>query len=107
VFWPGHPSGKAPCYRCLFPDPPSAQDAPNCAEAGVLGVVPGMIGLIQANETLKLILGIGEPLIGRVVCVDALGARFRELRLGRDPDCPGCGPNRRPVDLPGANCAAR
>jgi hypothetical protein len=63
----------------------------------VLGVVPGLVGLVQANETLKLILGIGEPLIGRVLCVDALAMRFREIRLARDPDCPGCGPNPRPV----------
>jgi molybdopterin/thiamine biosynthesis adenylyltransferase len=107
VFWPGHPDGTAPCYRCLFPEPPSPEDAPNCAEAGVLGVVPGLVGLIQANETLKLILGIGEPLIGRVLCVDALAMRFREIRLARDPDCPGCGPNPRPVALPDASCAAR
>lgn len=81
----------SPCYRCLFPQPPSAAEAPNCSEAGVLGVLPGSIGLLQATEALKLVLGIGEPLIGRLLCYDALAASFRELRLPRDPDCPGCG----------------
>jgi len=83
----------SPCYRCLFPEPPNAEDAPNCAEAGVLGVLPGIIGLLQANEAIKLLLGIGRPLIGRLLCFDALGAAFRELRLPRDPTCPGCGAN--------------
>ncbi|HET8941552.1 MAG TPA: molybdopterin-synthase adenylyltransferase MoeB [Rudaea sp.] len=81
----------SPCYRCLFPQPPDAKDAPNCAEAGVLGVLPGIIGLLQASEALKLALGIGEPLVGRLICFDALSARFRELRLPRDGACPGCG----------------
>lgn len=81
----------SPCYRCLFPEPPSAADAPNCSEAGVLGVLPGLIGLVQATETLKLLLGIGEPLVGRLLAYDALGMRFRELTLRRDPHCPGCG----------------
>jgi molybdopterin/thiamine biosynthesis adenylyltransferase/rhodanese-related sulfurtransferase len=81
----------APCYRCLFPEPPSAADAPNCSEAGVLGVLPGIVGLLQATEALKLILGIGEPLVGRLLSFDALGMRFRETRLPRDPACPGCG----------------
>ncbi|HET8555094.1 MAG TPA: molybdopterin-synthase adenylyltransferase MoeB [Rhodanobacteraceae bacterium] len=85
--------GDSPCYRCLFPEPPSAEDAPNCSEAGVLGVLPGMIGLLQACETLKLILGIGEPLVGRLLTLDALTMRMRELRLSRDPACPGCGPH--------------
>ncbi len=85
----------SPCYRCLFPEPPAAQDAPNCAEAGVLGVLPGIIGLLQANETIKLILGVGNPLAGRLLCFDALAATFRELRLPRDPQCPGCGENAR------------
>ncbi|NII53885.1 molybdopterin-synthase adenylyltransferase MoeB [Luteibacter sp. SG786] len=80
----------SPCYRCLFPEPPSAADAPNCSEAGVLGVLPGLIGLVQATETLKLLLGIGEPLVGRLLTYDALGMRFRELTLRRDPHCPGC-----------------
>lgn len=83
--------GDSPCYRCLFPEPPSAADAPNCSEAGVLGVLPGLVGLVQATETLKLLLGIGEPLVGRLLTYDALGMRFRELTLRRDPHCPGCG----------------
>jgi len=83
----------SPCYRCLFPQPPHSEDAPNCAEAGVLGVLPGIIGLLQANEAIKLLLGIGKPLVGRLLCFDALGATFRELRLPRDPNCPGCGAN--------------
>ncbi|HSX59868.1 MAG TPA: ThiF family adenylyltransferase, partial [Tahibacter sp.] len=82
---------ESPCYRCLFPEPPSAADAPNCAEAGVLGVLPGVIGLLQATEAIKLMLGRGAPLVGRLLCYDALAASFRELRLGRDPGCPGCG----------------
>jgi len=81
----------SPCYRCLFPEPPNAQDAPNCAEAGVLGVLPGIIGLLQANEAIKLLLDIGKPLVGRLLCFDALAATFRELHLPRDPNCPGCG----------------
>jgi molybdopterin/thiamine biosynthesis adenylyltransferase/rhodanese-related sulfurtransferase len=83
----------SPCYRCLFPEPPSAAEAPNCSEAGVLGVLPGTIGMLQATEALKLVLGIGEPLVGRLLCYDALVARFRELKLSRDPQCPGCGPD--------------
>ena len=81
----------SPCYRCLFPEPPSAAEAPNCSEAGVLGVLPGVIGLLQASEAIRLVLGIGEPLVGRLLCFDALAARFRELKLPRDPACPGCG----------------
>ncbi|KZC15721.1 molybdopterin biosynthesis protein MoeB [Rhodanobacter sp. FW510-R12] len=81
----------SPCYRCLFPEPPAAADAPNCSEAGVLGVLPGIVGLLQATEALKLILGLGEPLVGRLLGFDALGMHFRETRLPRDPDCPGCG----------------
>jgi molybdopterin/thiamine biosynthesis adenylyltransferase/rhodanese-related sulfurtransferase len=84
---------ESPCYRCLFPEPPSAAEAPNCSEAGVLGVLPGTIGLLQATEALKLVLGIGEPLVGRLLCYDALAATFREIRLPRDPRCPGCGPD--------------
>jgi molybdopterin/thiamine biosynthesis adenylyltransferase/rhodanese-related sulfurtransferase len=80
----------SPCYRCLFPEPPAAADAPNCAEAGVLGVLPGIIGLLQTNEAIKLLLGIGTPLVGRLLCFDALAATFRELKLPRDPQCPGC-----------------
>jgi sulfur-carrier protein adenylyltransferase/sulfurtransferase len=82
----------SPCYRCLFPEPPAAEDAPNCSEAGVLGVLPGIVGLLQATEALKLILGIGEPLTGRLLSFDTLGMHFRETRLPRDPACPGCGP---------------
>lgn len=81
----------SPCYRCLFPEPPSAAEAPNCSEAGVLGVLPGLVGLLQATEALKLILDLGTPLIGRLLHVDALTMRFRETRLPRDPECPGCG----------------
>jgi len=81
----------SPCYRCLFPEPPSAAEAPNCSEAGVIGVLPGVIGLLQATEAIKLVLGVGETLVGRLLCYDALAARFRELRLPRDPACPGCG----------------
>lgn len=90
VFDAGRRRGIAPCYRCLFPEPPAAEDAPNCSEAGVLGVLPGVIGLLQATETLKLLLGIGEPLSGRVLNFDALGMGFREFRLRPDPDCPSC-----------------
>lgn len=91
VFDSGRRRGRAPCYRCLFPEPPGAEAAPNCAEAGVLGVLPGVVGLLQATEALKLLLGIGEPLVGRLLTVDALGMRFRELALAADPGCPGCG----------------
>jgi molybdopterin/thiamine biosynthesis adenylyltransferase/rhodanese-related sulfurtransferase len=80
----------SPCYRCLFAEPPSAAEAPNCSEAGVLGVLPGVIGLLQATEAIKLVLGIGRTLAGRLLCYDALAAEFRELGLSRDPTCPGC-----------------
>ncbi len=92
VFDAGRQRGHAPCYRCLFPEPPPAEFAPNCAEAGVLGVLPGMVGLLQATEVLKLLLGIGEPLVGRLLSFDALGMRFREVRLRPDPGCPLCAP---------------
>jgi len=82
-----------PCYRCLFDEPPPPGTALNCAEAGVLGVVPGIIGLIQATEAIKLILGIGEPLIGRLLTLDALPMTFREIPIRKDPDCPMCGPH--------------
>jgi molybdopterin/thiamine biosynthesis adenylyltransferase/rhodanese-related sulfurtransferase len=85
----------SPCYRCLFPEPPAAADAPNCSEAGVLGVLPGLVGLVQATEAMKLILEIGQPLVGRLLTYDALGMRFRELTLRRDPACPGCGQGAR------------
>ena len=90
VFDAGRHRGHAPCYRCLFPEPPPPEAAPNCAEAGVLGVLPGVIGLIQATEAIKLILGIGVPLSGRLLHFDALSMRFRETRLSADPDCAVC-----------------
>jgi len=80
-----------PCYRCLYPEPPPPGLVPSCAEGGVLGVLPGLLGIIQATEVIKLILGSGESLVGRLLLVDALAMRFRELRLRKDPDCPLCG----------------
>lgn len=94
VFDAGRRRGAQPCYRCLFPEPPPPEAAPNCAEAGVLGVLPGVVGLLQATEVLKLLLGIGEPLAGRLLHFDALGARFRETRIPPDPDCVVCAPGR-------------
>jgi len=91
---------EGPCYRCLYPEPPPAALAPSCAEAGVLGVLPGIIGLLQATETIKLLLGIGEPLVGRLMTYDALAGEFSELHLFRDPNCPACGENGHPEDLP-------
>ena len=84
---------EGPCYRCLFPQPPPPELAPSCAEGGVLGVLPGVIGSLQANEALKLALGIGEPLVGRLLMFDALEGTFTEISLRRDPDCPVCGEN--------------
>ena len=84
-------TSEGPCYRCLFREPPPPGMVPSCAEGGVLGVLPGLIGMIQATETLKLLLGIGEPLVGRLLLVDALRAQFRTLKLRRDPTCPACG----------------
>ncbi|HEY7389413.1 MAG TPA: molybdopterin-synthase adenylyltransferase MoeB [Bryobacteraceae bacterium] len=80
-----------PCYRCLYPEPPPPGLVPSCAEGGVLGILPGTIGLIQATEAVKLILGIGEPLVGRLLLYDALGMHFRELKLRKNPECPACG----------------
>src|SRR5438270_614495 len=80
-----------PCYRCLYPEPPPPGLVPSCAEGGVLGVLPGLVGCMQATETMKLILGAGEPLIGRFLIFDALRMKFRELKLRKDPDCPVCG----------------
>ncbi|AJC44849.1 molybdopterin-synthase adenylyltransferase MoeB [Xanthomonas sacchari] len=94
VFDAGRRRGQAPCYRCLFPEPPPPEFAPNCADAGVLGVLPGIVGLLQANEVLKLLLDIGEPLRGRLLHFDALAMRFRETRLSADPQCPLCAPER-------------
>jgi adenylyltransferase/sulfurtransferase len=82
-----------PCYRCLYPEPPPPGLVPSCAEGGVLGILPGLVGVIQATEAIKLILGKGNPLIGRLLLVDALGMRFRELKLRKNPDCPVCGTN--------------
>jgi sulfur-carrier protein adenylyltransferase/sulfurtransferase len=84
---------EGPCYRCLFPQPPPPELAPSCAEGGVLGVLPGVIGSLQTNEALKLALGIGEPLVGRLLMFDALAGTFTEISLRRDPDCPVCGEN--------------
>ena len=89
--------GSGPCYRCLFPEPPSPELAPNCAEAGVLGVLPGVIGLLQATEALKWLLGIGESLVGRLLLYDALSQQFRTLTFGKTPGCPACGD---PQNLP-------
>ncbi|MBK9138981.1 MAG: molybdopterin-synthase adenylyltransferase MoeB [Verrucomicrobia bacterium] len=102
------PKLGGPCYRCLFPEPPQPGAAPNCAEAGVLGVVAGLVGCIQANEVLKLVLRTGRSLMGRLLLIDALEGQFRELRVRRDPACPVCGerPSIKTVqDLPSA-CAA-
>src|SRR5438552_4453120 len=84
---------EGPCYRCLYPEPPPPGLVPSCAEGGVLGILPGLVGLIQATEAIKLIIGKGEPLIGRLLLVDALGMRFRELKLRKNPDCVVCGKN--------------
>lgn len=91
VFWPAHSDHRGPCYRCLFPEPPPAEMAPSCAEAGVLGILPGVIGLLQAVETLKIILNLGEILVGRMLYYDALRARFTQLKVPRRESCPYCG----------------
>jgi molybdopterin/thiamine biosynthesis adenylyltransferase/rhodanese-related sulfurtransferase len=90
---------EGPCYRCLYPEPPPPGLVPSCAEGGVLGILPGAIGTIQATETVKLILGIGEPLIGRLLLYDALSMRFREMKLRKDPGCPVCGENPTVTEL--------
>jgi adenylyltransferase/sulfurtransferase len=82
---------EGPCYRCLFPEPPPPELAPSCSEGGVLGVLPGIVGSLQTNETIKLLLGIGEPLVGRLLLFDALETEFSEVKLRRDPACPVCG----------------
>jgi adenylyltransferase/sulfurtransferase len=82
---------QGPCYRCLYPEPPPPGLVPSCAEGGVLGILPGLVGVMQATEVIKLILGAGEPLIGRLLLIDALGMKFRELKLRKNPDCPACG----------------
>ncbi len=90
VFWPEYGQQHGGCYRCMFPNPPPPDMAPSCAEAGVLGVMPGTVGLLQAVEVLKVLLDIGEPLVGRMLHYDALGARFTELKIKPNPDCPYC-----------------
>jgi adenylyltransferase/sulfurtransferase len=87
-------TNDGPCYRCLYPEPPPPGLVPSCAEGGVLGILPGIIGTIQANETVKLIIGKGEPLVGRLLLFDALKTKFRELKLRKNPDCPVCGQHR-------------
>jgi len=85
------PGNGSPCYRCLYPQPPPAEEAPSCAEAGVLGVLPGIMGVLQATEAIKIVLGLGTTLAGRLLVYDALATKFRELKLRRDPTCPTCG----------------
>ena len=90
VFWPRYPKRAGPCYRCLYPEPPPAEFAPSCAEAGVLGVLPGIVGLLQANEAIKLLLGLGDPLVGRLLYFDGLRSAFTELALDRNLTCRYC-----------------
>ena len=99
---------SGPCYRCIFEAPPPPGLVPSCAEGGVIGVLPGLLGLIQATEALKLLLGVGEPLMGRLLLVDALGMQFRTLRVDKNPDCPVCGLNPRTTSLhsPRSTCSA-
>ena len=94
VFWAEYPGRRGPCYRCIYPEPPPPDMAPSCAEAGVLGVLPGVIGLMEAVETVKILLGIGDPLVGRLLAYDALRARYTELQLDPDPDCRYCAEGR-------------
>ncbi|MBV8425563.1 MAG: molybdopterin-synthase adenylyltransferase MoeB [Candidatus Eremiobacteraeota bacterium] len=91
--------GDAPCYRCLYPEPPPPETVPTCAEGGVLGVLPGIVGTWQANETLKLLLAIGKPLVGRLAIIDALAGQMREFRIERDPACPLCGEHPTITDI--------
>ncbi len=91
VFWPAYARRRGPCYRCLYPEPPPPELAPSCAEAGVLGILPGVVGLLEAVEAIKIILGIGEPLVGKMLYYDALRAHFTELKLDPDPACRYCG----------------
>jgi adenylyltransferase/sulfurtransferase len=95
VFW----ASRGPCYRCLYPEPPEPGTVPSCAEGGVLGVLPGVVGTIQATEAVKLIIGQGDPLIGRLLLFDALKMKFRELKLRKDPKCPLCGANKTVTEL--------
>jgi adenylyltransferase/sulfurtransferase len=95
---------QSPCYRCRYPSPPPPEEAPSCAEAGVLGILPGIVGILQATEVVKLIVGAGEPLAGRLLHIDALDMKFREFRVPRDPHCPVCGENptiTEPIDYEG------
>jgi molybdopterin/thiamine biosynthesis adenylyltransferase/rhodanese-related sulfurtransferase len=94
VFWPAGPDEKGPCYRCLYPQPPPPELAPTCGEAGVMGVLPGVVGLLQATETIKLLLGLGDLLTSRILHYDALQARFTDHNVSRDPNCAVCGDNR-------------
>ena len=95
VFWPAAPESltgaNAPCFQCMLPDAPAADDTPSCAVAGVLGVMPGIVGTLQACEALKLVLGVGQPLLGRLLMFDALAMDFRQTRIQRRPDCASCG----------------
>jgi molybdopterin/thiamine biosynthesis adenylyltransferase/rhodanese-related sulfurtransferase/molybdopterin converting factor small subunit len=91
VFWPAWKERRGPCYRCLYPEPPPAEMAPSCAEAGVLGILPGVIGLLQAVETIKIVLATGDPLVGRMLYYDALRAQFTEFKLDANPECSYCG----------------
>jgi len=95
VFW----ASQGPCYRCLYPEPPEAGTVPSCAEGGVLGVLPGVVGTIQATEAVKLIIGQGDPLIGRLLLFDALKMKFKEMKLRKDPKCPLCGTNKTITEL--------
>jgi adenylyltransferase/sulfurtransferase len=98
---PDRPGERGPCYRCLYPEPPDPGSVPSCAEGGVVGVLPGIIGTLQANEVIKLILGIGKPAIGRLTTFDSLDFEFRSFKLRRDPNCPVCGDHptiTRPID---------
>lgn len=103
VFWPACPSAPGPCYRCLFAEPPPPEAAPSCAEAGVLGVLPGVVGTLEAVETIKILLGIGEPLVGRLLVYDALRQSFMDLKVAARPDCPVCSVDPatvEPTDMP-------
>jgi molybdopterin/thiamine biosynthesis adenylyltransferase len=91
VFWPAYPKRRGPCYRCIFPKPPPPELAPSCAEAGVLGVLPGVIGVMETVEALKILLDIGDPLVGRLLCYDALNAEFTEFKVNNRADCAYCG----------------
>jgi molybdopterin/thiamine biosynthesis adenylyltransferase len=100
VFWPKYEKRRGPCYRCLFPEPPPAELAPSCAEAGVLGVLPGVVGTLEAIEAIKILLGIGDPLVGRLLIYDALGQSFTELEVAADPACAWCGEGAEITEYP-------